>query len=217
MSGVIRTVLEFVTSMYRRQRQRTDRWLRPVMTRFLGDSAGAAMIEFAISAMAVLLLVVGAIEIAMLFFAWSLMEYGVREAARFGFTGQGTEADRAQQIVDIVMDRSIGLVDIDVDDIQTSVFERFEDIDTPEPYTDSNGDGEYTSGEPFTDTNGNGTYDDGSGTPGLGGPSEIVLYQVRARWAAMTPFMASIFGERGVPLAASLVVQNEPWPEEPNP
>lgn len=210
----ISATIDLVVSVYRRQRQRADRRLRPVLSEFLGNTRGAAMIEFAISAMAVLLLIVGAIEIAMLFFAWSLMEYGVREAARFGFTGQGTEVDRAQQIVDIVMDRSIGLIDIDVNDIQTSVFERFEDIDTPEPYTDSNGDGEYTSGEPFTDTNGNGAYDDGSGTPGLGGPSEIVLYEVRARWQAMTPFMASIFGERGVPMSASLVVQNEPWPIE---
>lgn len=205
---------EAALAIYRRQRSAVDRKLRPILTRWLGDTAGAAMIEFAISATAVLLLIVGSLEVAILFFAWSLMEFSVREAARFGFTGQGTEADRAAQIASIVQDRSIGLIDINVDDIQTSVFERFEDIDTPEPYTDENGDGEYTGGEAFVDSNGNGVWDDGNGTPGLGGPSEIVLYEVRARWQAMTPMMAAIFGEVGVPLSASLVVQNEPWPEE---
>lgn len=171
------------------------------------------MLEFAFSSFALVALLVAIVEFAMLMFAWSLLETGIREAARYGFTGQDSPADRQTQISNIIVERSMGVIEVTVDQIETRVFGSFAEIGVPETFTDGNGNGTFDSGESFTDTNGNGVRDDGTGTAGVGGASEVVQYKVEARWLAFSPLMGGVFGERGVPLSSSIVVRNEPWPE----
>lgn len=176
---------------------------------------GVALVEFAFVAPILLLTIVGIMEVAMVLIVSSLIEGGLRDAARFGITGfvpQGMT--REQQITSIIGDATIGLVKMSDIDIQTLVYPSFAQVGQPEPFTDTNGNGAYDAGEPYTDINGNGQWDADMGAAGAGGPGDIVLYKVKYNLPMMTPLLSSVLGgaDGKVQLSASIAVRNEPYP-----
>ncbi len=181
--------------------------------RLRSDERGSQMIEFGLAAPVIFLMVAGTIEFGTISFVNILMEAGLRDASRFGITGQEPdEGDRLQRIVEIVGDRTIGLVDMDQADINILTYATFDDIGRSEEYVDGNGNGQYDVGETFTDENGNGTWDADVGTPGAGAAGQVVVYRIDYDWPIITPLAASVIGHDGVfKLKASVAVRNEPW------
>jgi hypothetical protein len=175
---------------------------------------GATLVEFAISIPILAVAVMGIMELSMVLFVGSMMEGGVRDAARFGITGNAPDGlTREQRIIQIVSDRTLGLLELSEDDITTLVYPSFDSVGKPEPFTDNMPEnGVYDEGEEFLDVNGNSIWDVDMGAAGLGGPGEIVLYQIDAEWPLMTGLLSTVIGEDGVvPLKASIVVRNEPF------
>lgn len=174
------------------------------------------MIEFAFAAPVLILFLVGIIELGMVLFASTLMEGALRDASRYGITGQEpNEAARLERILEIVGERTLGLVDMSTAQIEVLVYPGFGDIGKAEDFVDGDGNGTYDAGETFTDTNANGVWDADSGVPGPGGSGDIVVYRVQYDWPLFTPIFGSIMGGiETLPLTASLAVRNEPW-EEP--
>jgi Flp pilus assembly protein TadG len=183
------------------------------LRRLIGDRDGVAAIEFAMAVPIVALTVAGLIELSMVIFVSSLMEGGIRDAARFGITGYvppGTTRDA--QIRKLVGDATAGLIDMAAAVIDTKVYPSFSDVGQPEPFTDDNGNGQFDAGESYNDVNGNGQWDTDMGAAGLGGPSDIVLYTVTADWHLMTPLLVPFMGTGGkMTLSASVAVRNEPY------
>jgi hypothetical protein len=179
--------------------------------RLRGENGGATVVEFAFVFPVFLLAVLGAIETAMVIFISSSIEAAVLEASRYGITG-GTVPGVAREVrvLDIVEDKTYGLVDMDQVEIDTLVYESFDDVGQPEPFEDGNGNFVYDTGEPFTDVNGNGQWDADMGAAGLGGPSDVVVYRVTYDWGIMTPMMRNIMGE-SVRHISSVAVRNEPY------
>ena len=100
---------------------------------------------------------------AIILFIGSSIESAVMEASRYGITGTEAGVSRADRVLEIVGDRTYGLLDMDQVDMDTLVYESFADIGKPEPFTDQDGNHVYNSGEPFVDVNGNGQWDAGHG------------------------------------------------------
>lgn len=176
---------------------------------------GVAAVEFAFVAPILLVTIIGIMEVAMVLIVSSLIEGGLRDAARFGITGfvpQGMT--REQQITSIIGEATVGLVKMSDIDIQTLVYPSFAQVGQPEPYTDTNANGVYDAGEPYTDINGNGQWDADMGAAGVGGPGDIVLYKVKYNLPTMTPLLSSVLGgaDGKVQLSASIAVRNEPYP-----
>ena len=136
-----------------------------------------------------LLFVIGSIEMAIILFIGSSIESAVMEASRYGITGTEAGVSRADKVLEIVADRTYGLLDMDQVDMDTLVYESFADIGKPEPFTDQNGNDVYNAGEPFVDVNGNGQWDEDMGEAGLGGPSDVVVYRLSYDWGVITPIM----------------------------
>lgn len=176
---------------------------------FARDARGDAAVQFALLAPALLLLVVGTFEFAVTLFVGGTLESAVLAASRFGVTGfeqEGvTREDRIRQIID---ERTLGFVDMDEVAIRTLVYGSFGDIGQPEPLTDRNGNGRADAGE-YTDVNGNGQWDDDMGRAGLGGPDDIVLYEVEYATVGMTGLMRPILGR--ITHRAAVAVRNEPF------
>lgn len=179
--------------------------------RLLKDRTGAAALEFSLVAMPLLILVVGTVELAVGAFIGSTLESAVLDASRYGITG-GTKdgVPRAERVRNMVAQKTLGLVDMDRVELETLVYQSFDDIGQPEPFTDSNKDGSYNSGEPYTDVNGNGKWDPDMGAVGLGGPGDIVIYNISYEWGIITPFMHNIVGPF-LTQSASIAVRNEPF------
>jgi hypothetical protein len=174
------------------------------------DRRGAAAVQFALLAPALLLLVIGSFEVAITMFVAGTMESAVLAASRYGVTGFTEDGvSREERIRDIILDRTQGFVDMDETTIRTLVYQSFDQIGQPEPFTDDNGNGAHDAGEPFNDVNGNGEWDDDMGAAGLGGPGDIVLYEVEYETGALTELFRPIFGR--IVHHAAVAVRNEPF------
>lgn len=187
---------------------------RDALRSFLRRDDGVTLVEFALSIPILTVAVVGIMELSMVLFVSSMMEGGVREAARFGITGGSPDGlTREQRIIDIVSDKTLGMLELETSDISTLVYPSFDSVGKPEPYTDNAPEnGAYDEGEDFLDVNGNSIWDADMGAAGLGGPGEIVLYRIDTEWALMTGLLGDVIGDGGtVPLTASIVVRNEPF------
>lgn len=181
-------------------------------TRGLGkDERGATALEFALIAPVMLTFFFGIIEVALSLFINSSIESAVFEASRFGVTG-GTlpGVTRQDRVLEIVGEKTYGLVDMDTVVIDTLVYDTFSDIGKPEPFVDDNANAAYDSGEAFSDVNGNGVWDSDMGLAGLGGPSDVVVYQLTYDWGIVTPLMRRVMGD-SVEMVSSVAVRNEPF------
>jgi hypothetical protein len=179
--------------------------------RTLADcTAGSTAVEFAVILPVLLLFIVGSIEMAINLFIGSSIESAVMEASRYGITGTEAGVSRADRVLEIVADRTYGLLNMDQVDMETLVYESFADIGKPEPFTDQDGNASYNAGEPFVDVNGNGQWDADMGEAGLGGPSDVVVYRLSYDWGIVTPLMQGIIGE-SVTHVSSVAVRNEPF------
>jgi hypothetical protein len=176
----------------------------------VGDD-GKAIVEFALVAPIFLGITLSIFEFSGIMFVQTLLEGGAREASRYGLTGQQPEGvSRDDMILQIVSENSFGIIDIDELEMTTLVYESFDEVGQPEPFTDDNGNDAYDEGEPYVDSNGNGSWDDDMGAAGLGGPGEVVVYEMSYDWPIMIPLFQPFFGDH-VTLQANIAVRNEPF------
>ncbi|WP_424931991.1 TadE/TadG family type IV pilus assembly protein [Amaricoccus macauensis] len=178
------------------------------LARLRRDEEGAAIIEFALIMPLIIIMLIGAIELALVVFVGASIEAAVLEASRFGITGSGTSVTRQERIREIISERTFGFVDMDKVDIDTLVYSDFSSIGQPEPFTDENGNGSYDEGEVFVDVNGNAQWDPDMGEAGLGEDDDIVLYRVSYEWGILTPLMRELLG-RSVNHVSAVAMRNE--------
>lgn len=176
---------------------------------------GSTAIEFALIAPVFLLLVFGALEFSIIMFTKSTMEGATNVTARLGKTGYVAEgATREDMLKALLVERSNGVLAPEKIEVETLVYESFDQIDAPEPLTvDLNGNGSYDAGDDYQDINGNGQWDADLGSAGLGGPGDIVVYTIRYPWHLKTPVMSQLIGDDdgNFPITSSVVVRNEPY------
>jgi Flp pilus assembly protein TadG len=188
-----------------------DGWFGRQLRRFARNNEGAAALEFALVLPPLCLILVGMFEMSMLMFTQAAMEGALREAARFGMTGSVTDpALRQTQILNIINKDTFNMLTSPT--ISFMIYNNFNNVGSPEPWIDANGNGKWDSGESYTDVNSNAKWDADQGKAGVGASAQIVQYTVQYDWHVITPFMAPIFGNGGkVHLKASVVMRNEPW------
>jgi hypothetical protein len=176
----------------------------------IGDG-GKAIVEFALVAPIFLGITLSIFEFSGIMFVQTLLDGGAREASRYGLTGQQPEGvSRDDMILQIVSENSYGIIDVDELEMETRVYDNFDEVGQPEPFTDENGNDAYDEGELYTDVNGNNSWDDDMGAAGLGGPGEVVVYQMSYDWPIMIPLFQPFFGDH-VTLQANIAVRNEPF------
>jgi Flp pilus assembly pilin Flp len=190
----------------------------------LRDTKGASAVEFALVFPLAFVLIMGTFEFGLLMFNNAAVEGAVREAARYGLVGNGTTAEREAAIAALIDQHTYGLVEPADITITTEVYPSFGGVDQGEPFTDSNGDGEYTLGEPFvnltTDDAMAPVWDADIGQAGVGKNSEIVQYTVEYDWNMIVlPFVTNlpmfpsgpVISDGVVRMKASMTVRNEPF------
>jgi len=201
---------------------RMAHFLKRKVPRFVRDTDGASAVEFALVFPFAFVLITGAFEVGMLMFNQVAIEGATRAAARYGLTGQGTEAEREAKILEIIDAHTYGLVDPADILITTEVYEAFGDADAPEPFIDANSNGTWDSGETFTEMNGILGWQDDRGAAGVGAGSQIVQYTIEYDWQMMVlPFVTNLpFFPSGpmlddggiVHFKTKMIVRNEPFP-----
>lgn len=145
---------------------------------------GATVVEFALVAPFVLLLVFAVLEFSVLFFTTLSMQYAVREAARYGITGRGDKDPTGagspyQAVLQVMRNSSAGM------------------YDKVSPVITVNGTKYATSG----------SYNSGM----FGGPDDIVVIRVDCTWKFVTPLVSALFKDGKYTFAVAATMKNETW------
>jgi hypothetical protein len=159
------------------------------------NCSGATVMEFAIIAMPLLACIAFLIEGAFQLLTGAMLQYGLREATRFGITGlpyppsmsSSPPASREEAIKQIIITASAGLINPSRLDIKLKAYSSFGDVGMA-----------------------------GKGTDGsAGGAQAVVLYQLSCYqpWLpGLANFAANATHLSGLQHTASAVVQNEKFP-----
>lgn len=188
------------------------------LQQFARAQSGAAAVEFALALPVLVVLIIGMFEVAVAMFISTSVENALREASRYGITGNvPDDMTRQEQILQLIEDNTFHMLNPDTTTITFQKYASFQDVGQPEPFTDTPApsplhNGKYDPGENFTDLNGNGKWDEDRGIAGVGASGEVVRYKVDYEWQLMTPLLSSMLGDNGVfHMSANVVVRNEPY------
>ena len=173
------------------------------------DARGATAVEFAAIAPALLLVVLGLMDLGYNIYATSLLEGAVHKAGREA-TIEGAETRG------LAIDNGVRAAVGDIAPNAEVSFSRrayidFSDVDRPEDFTDANTDGICSDGEPFEDINGNGTWDEDRGRADMGGARDAVLYTVTVQYPRPFPVMKLLGFSPNVTSRAQTVLRNQPY------
>ena len=197
---------------------------RPIIRRLERDQRGATIVEFAVIAMPMCVLLMGGLELGYNSYVRSTLQGALHDAARVAAVENpilATEGDTVEEQVANMIKETVAHVApnavVDVD--QKSYFE-FSSIGEPEKLmTDNNGNGKYDASDEdcFEDANGNGTFDPDSGKSGTnGGADDVVLYTAKVSAPRILPLDRLVPGiSEKVEYTLRAAVRNQPYGQQP--
>ncbi len=184
------------------------------LTALLRDSAGAALIEFAIIAPVLLVMIFGTMEFGLNVYMRSVLEGAMQQAGRNSTlqsaqTGQSTiDSYITNQIRNILPNATVTF--------RRENYSTFSQVGRPEDFTDSNANGVRDTGECFQDINGNGTWDADSGRSGVGGANDVVFYTATVSYTSFIPVGAALGISPTTTMTASTILRNQPFATQPS-
>lgn len=182
---------------------------------FKKDDAGAALVEFALVAPVLILLIMGILDIGHRIYATAILQGSVQKAARDATLDDGSaNASAIDNRVKTLMLPVLEAEPTSNFDFQRQNYSNFSDVSQPEDFTDTNNDGECNNGEPYDDANGNGSWDEDRGMTGQGNAKDAVLYTVRVTYPRLFPMAGLIGLPQDEVIQASTVLRNQPFGEQ---
>ena len=179
------------------------------MRRLLANTRGGAAIEFALVAPVMLLLGMGLLEFSYQGYMQAVLTGSVQKAGRDA-TIQGATAATIDAGVLTAVQRINAKAAFTPGYPLRKSYADYGYI-SAEPFTDTNGNGQYDQGECFTDVNNNGVWDADPGNSGLGGADETVVYTVSVTYTRPFPVYVWLgFGSTAT-ITATTVLKNQPY------
>ena len=178
--------------------------------RIVGDQRGTTIIEFAVVAPVLLMIIIGGMEIGHLGYVKGITRAELQVAAR----DSGLESNSSSQnAVDAALrDRIKTVIPNASISIQRRSYTDFTDVNTPEDFNDSNGNGLYDPNECFTDMNGNARWDADRGrSNSQGGADDVVLYTVSVSYNKIFPLWKLIGQPSTNVISAETTLRNQPF------
>lgn len=173
------------------------------------DERGVTIIEFAIVAPIAMLTIVGLGDIGYQLYATATLAGEVQKAARDS-TLEGSDDQLA--LVDAKVKTAVKRIAKEgTFEITRLSYTTFSDVGRAERYSDANENNQYDSGECFEDEDGDGAWDSDVGQDGIGGPDDVVLYNVKVTYPRIFP-MASLLGwSQTQEIQATTTLKNQPY------
>ncbi|MGF1629618.1 MAG: TadE/TadG family type IV pilus assembly protein [Kiloniellaceae bacterium] len=167
---------------------------RSIFRPFLRDERGNAMLEFALVAPPFILLLVGTLEVSVMFFTGAVIEGATKESARQIRTGQiQGSADPLVAFQEELCSSLMGIIDCTKVVFNVQTFSSFSDVSMPIEF-DEDGEIINTGFAP-------------------GGSSAVTVVRAMYRWKFSTPLIdkAMPSGPGGHLLISTVAFQNEPY------
>ena len=184
------------------------------LLRLRDESRGAAAVEFAMVAPALLLTIMGIFDVGYNLYANAMVQGAIQHAARDS-TIEGADLRLTQ--IDAAVSRAVhNVVPRATIAFSRKAYANFADVSRPEDFTDSDANGLCNNGEPFEDANRNGTWDDDRSANGQGGARDAVLYSVTVTYPRGFPMARLIGLPDTVTTGAATVLRNQPYKLQDN-
>ena len=179
----------------------------------LRDERGVSIIEFALIAPVLLLMLMGLLDLAFNMYTTEMLQGAIQSAAR-NSTIEGASGNDAQ--LDGIVTTAVRAVSPSATlTFNRRAYSSFTEAGRPEDYTDVDKDGTCNHGEPFEDANGNGAWDLDRGKAGFGGARDAVLYTVTVNYQRPFPVAGFIPGQtKNFTLSAVTVLRNQPYGQQ---
>lgn len=181
-----------------------------VSHRLCRDERGATVVEFALIAPTLLIVLLGLFDLAHSMYTVQMLQGAIQGAARDS-TIEG--AASAEATLDAGVSRAVKAVAPGATlTFARKSYREFTGVNRPEDYDDINGNNSCDAGEPFEDANANGSWDLDPGTAGFGAAREAVLYSVTVSYPRYFPVYALIPGQSSnMTLVSNTVLRNQPY------
>jgi len=177
--------------------------------RLIGETRGAAAVEFALAVPILLTLLLGALEVGLNLYLRSVLEGALLMAGR---SSSLQAAQAGQAAIDATVESQIHAI---LPSASVTFSRRnyvaFSDRGRPEDFTDANANDVYDPGECFTDENDNGQWDTDVSKNGQGGANDVVLYTASVDYRSVLPDFSTL-GMAGLrTISASTTLRNQPF------
>ena len=179
-----------------------------MIRRLARDERGATIIEFALVAPVMLLLIMGLGELMFTIYAQSILDGAIQKAGRDSAIQGG--GDRAGAIDTRVMDQ---MREIMRDATYTSTRRSYNNFSSvkPERFTDGNGNSRRDPGECFDDINGNRQWDVDPGFASQGGASDVTRYTIVVTYTRPFPVTTLLGWSSKATLTGQTLFKNQPY------
>lgn len=180
------------------------------------DERGAAIVEFALVLVPLLLFLFGGLDLGYQAYLRSVVQGALNDVSRTGSL-EGpqlncTGATVEEQIQCAIKARSNVVARNATYTITTKNFYDFSTVGRSEKLvTDYNGNGKYDTGDCFVDLNGNGAFDTSAGRSGVGGADDVVFYTVKLSMPRLFPIHKFISTTSNYEINATAAVRNQPY------
>ena len=179
------------------------------MRRLALDQRGVTVIEFAIVAPVMILLIMGLGDLLYQAYAQALLTGALQKAGRDSAIQGGASNSAA---IDAQVAAMVKQIAPQATWTSTRIsYPTFSVIGKPEDFTDSNNNGRCDNKESFTDTNGNGVWDADQGASSQGGANDVTVYTVTVTYPRVFPTPGLLGFSTNEMLTASTVLKNQPY------
>jgi TadE-like protein len=187
--------------------------IRHLFRRISSDRRGISTVEFAFVAPVFLGLMLTVFEFGFAFYARSVLQGAVEQAARRASLENTAWVDIESEVerqVKTVIPTSDANTEISFN-LDPTYYASYNDIQLPEDFTDSNSNGEWDTNECYVDRNGNEAYDTDVGLAGRGGAQDVVAIDAELEYVRPFPLwrMFNIGDKQRV--RVSTFLRNQPF------
>lgn len=189
---------------------------RRAINRLASDSAGITVVEFAIVAPVLCLILLGAFDVAHTLYVRAALQGVVQKTARDSSLETGSVEEQQLLLDNKVRNQALALANNADINITRRFYRTFNEAAAAraEVYTDTNSNGTCDAGEPYEDANRNNTWDRDGGDDGQGGAKDATLYTVTMQYPRFFPIYNIIGGSNMTKITATTVLRNQPYSDQ---
>jgi Flp pilus assembly protein TadG len=186
------------------------------LRRLRGDERGATVVEFAIIAPVMGLVLLGAFDVGHTLYMRAVLQGVLQKAARDSSLESGSEQVKLAAIDRKVTAQVTAIANNGSIEIKRRYYRTFSEAAAAkaETWTDSNGNGTCDAGEPYTDSNLNNKWDEDGADNGQGGARDSTVYTVTVSYPRFFPIYNMIGGSNTTKVSAATVLRNQPYADQ---
>jgi Flp pilus assembly protein TadG len=190
--------------------------MRLRLSRLGTDQRGTTIIEFAMVAPVMCLLLLGAFDFSHTLYLRGVLQGVVQKTARDATIETGNSAV-TQQTLDDRLRTQVSVLFNNADiAISRRYYRSFAEAAAAraETFTDTNKNGRCDNKEPYEDANRNSVWDADGGNEGQGGAKDATVYTVTVTYTKLMPLSKLIGGGNTTKLEAETVLRNQPYGDQ---